>query len=177
LGDTDHSIGTLVPTTVAVIPHAILRDLIEQYPAIAQALWQDTLIDSAVFREWMIGIGRRSANQRIAHVLCEIYVRLKAIGLAGNGTVALPVTQAELGDSLGLSTVHVNRVLQELRRDRLIALHGGQLVIQNWAGLKEAGEFDPGYLHIRAAGRVPENRPYGGGGGAPPLTESVRAGR
>jgi CRP-like cAMP-binding protein len=150
MGDTDHSIGTLTPTTVALLPHTIMRDLIEHYPAIAQAFWQDTLIDSAVFREWMIGMGRRSANQRIAHVLCELYVRFKAMGLTTDGSFAMPITQAELGDSLGLSTVHVNRVLQDLRREGLITLQGGKLVIENWTGLKNAGEFDPAYLHIRS---------------------------
>jgi CRP-like cAMP-binding protein len=111
-------------------------------------LWRDTLIDAAVFREWMIGIGRRSAYTRIAHVLCEVFVRLKAVGLANGYECEWPITQAEIGDALGLSTVHVNRSLQELRGDGLIQLGGGVLRILDWNGLKEAGEFDPTYLHM-----------------------------
>lgn len=149
LRDMDHGIGTLTPTSVAMLPHAALRALIQKHPGIAEALWQDTLIDSSVFREWMIGIGRRSATQRIAHLLCELFVRYDAMGLAEEGGLALPVTQAELGDSLGLSTVHVNRVLQELRSQGLITLRGRKLGIDDWPGLKHAGEFDAGYLHIR----------------------------
>jgi CRP-like cAMP-binding protein len=148
MGTLDHGIGTLTATTVALIPHASLNDLIRHYPDVARALWQDTLVDGAVFRAWMVGMGRRSATGRIAHLLCELFVRFKTIGLTSNGSLAMPTTQAELADSLGLSTVHVNRVLQELRRDGLITLRGGTLVIEDWEGLQEAGEFDAGYLHV-----------------------------
>ena len=96
----------------------------------------------------MIGIGRRSAEARIAHLLCEVLVRMKAVGLANGDACELPITQAELGDSLGLSTVHVNRSLQELRGKRLITLRGSILTVVNWDGLKKAGEFDPAYLHL-----------------------------
>jgi CRP-like cAMP-binding protein len=148
LGELDHSIGALEPTTVAVLPHTLLRDLIQHHPGIAQAFWQDTLIDSAVFREWMIGLGRRSAYKRIAHLFCELLVRFKSVGLAPNGSLDLPLTQEELGDALGLSTVHVNRVLQALRADGLIALQSGKLTINDWESLQEAGEFKPNYLHL-----------------------------
>jgi Crp-like helix-turn-helix domain len=106
------------------------------------------MIDAAVFREWLVGLGRRSAYQRIAHVLSEIFVRLHAVGLTQDSSYQLPVSQAELGDALGLSTVHVNRTLQELRRDGLIELRGGKVEIKDWATLKEAGEFDPHYLRV-----------------------------
>ena len=96
----------------------------------------------------MTGIGRRSAYTRIAHVLCEVFVRLQAVGLTDENECEWPITQAEIGDALGLSTVHVNRSLQELRRDGLIELAGGSLRILNWEGLKKAGEFDPTYLHL-----------------------------
>jgi CRP-like cAMP-binding protein len=96
----------------------------------------------------MIGMGRRSAYTRIAHVLCEVFVRLKAVGLANGHECELPITQTELGDALGLSTVHVNRSLQELRGHGLIRLRGKSLVILNWDRLTEAGEFDPLYLHL-----------------------------
>jgi CRP-like cAMP-binding protein len=114
-------------------------------------MWRDTLIDAAVFREWMIGIGRRSAYTRIAHVLCELMVKMRAVGLANGYQCDLPITQTELGDALGLSTVHVNRSLQELRGDGLIEWRSGTLTALNWEGLKQAGEFDPTYLHLDAA--------------------------
>ena len=117
-------------------------------PRVADVLWRDTLIDGAVFREWMMGIGRRSAEARIAHLLCEVLVRMRAVGLATAQACELPITQAELGDALGLSTVHVNRSLQELRAKRLITLRGSILTVEDWEGLKEAGEFDPTYLHL-----------------------------
>jgi CRP-like cAMP-binding protein len=144
----DHSVMTLTPSRLAFIPHESLKKVMHQCPRIADVMWRDTLIDAAVFREWMIGIGRRSAETRIAHVLCEVFVRMRAVGLANGDACDLPITQAELGDALGLSTVHVNRSLQELRSKGLITLRGSLLTIQNWEGLKQAGEFDPTYLHL-----------------------------
>ncbi len=145
----DHSISALVTSSIALIPHESLRHLLERHPGLAAALWRDTLIDAAMFREWMIGMGRRSAYQRIAHLLCELQVRLKAVGLAVRNGYDLPVTQNELGDALGLSTVHVNRVLQDLRSEGLIVLHGGTLHIPDLEELQAAGDFDPSYLHLK----------------------------
>lgn len=145
----DHSLGTLVPTRVAFIPHAALSELMARNPNILAACWRDTLIDAAVFREWLAGVGRRTAYQRIAHLLCELAVRLQSVGLGDPDGFELRVTQAELGDSLGLSTVHVNRVLQDLRSEALIASRGRYMAIRDWEGLKSAGEFDPNYLHMR----------------------------
>jgi CRP-like cAMP-binding protein len=149
LGTMDHSLMTLTPCKLAFIPHESLFDIMRRCPRVADVMWRDTLIDAAIFREWMIGMGRRSAYTRIAHVLCEVFVRLRAVGLANGHECELPLTQSELGDALGLSTVHVNRSLQELRGDGLIQLRGGSLTILNWNGLKTAGEFDPIYLHLR----------------------------
>jgi CRP-like cAMP-binding protein len=101
-----------------------------------------------VFRQWMVGLGRREAYGRIAHLLCELLVRLRAVELVEDHAFTLPVTQAELGDAFGLSTVHVNWVLQDLRGDGLITLHGGSLKVLDWEGLKKAGEFNPTYLHL-----------------------------
>lgn len=147
----DHSLMALTPTKLAFVPHLALNEITRTYPEIAAAFWRDTLIDAAVFREWLAGVGRRTAHQRIAHVICEVYVRLRSVGLTQNGSFQLPVTQAELGDSLGLSTVHVNRVLQDLRRDGLISSKGRFVVIENWEELKAAGDFDAGYLHLKDA--------------------------
>jgi CRP-like cAMP-binding protein len=147
----DHSLATVVPTKVAFIPHEAVRTFLRAHPRIADVFWRETLIDAAVFREWVVNVGRRDAYARIAHVLCEIYVRLRAVGLVSGQAYQLPITQAELGDATGLSTVHVNRTLQELRGNGLITMKGGRVVIEDWSGLQTAGEFDATYLHIKQA--------------------------
>ncbi len=144
----DHSLTTLAPSSLAFIQHDDLRSLILSQPRLGGLLWRDTLIDAAVFRQWMVGLGRRDAYSRIAHLLCELLVRLRAVDLVEDHAFTLPATQAELGDAFGLSTVHVNRVLQDLRGNGLIALHGGALRVLDWEGLQKAGEFDPTYLHL-----------------------------
>jgi len=144
----DHSLATITLCKVAFIPHESIANLTRRCPRVGDALWRETLVDAALFREWMIGIGRRSAYTRIAHLLCEVFVRLQAVGLTSGNQCEWPITQAEIGDALGLSTVHVNRSLQELRGDGLIELAGGCLKVLTWNGLKEAGEFDPTYLHL-----------------------------
>jgi CRP-like cAMP-binding protein len=145
----DHSLGALTPTRIAMISHEALNDITHAYPGICAAFWRDTLIDAAGFREWLAGVGRRSAHQRIAHLICELYVRLNSIGMAPDHSFELPVTQSELADSLGLSSVHVNRVLQDLRRDELIASRGRFVAIRDWPRLQVAGDFDAAYLHLR----------------------------
>jgi CRP-like cAMP-binding protein len=147
----DHSVAALAPTRVAFIPHAALQEITRSHPGVTAALWRDTLIDAAIFREWLAGVGRRTAHQRIAHVICEIFVKLRSVGLADGEGFELPVTQSELADALGLSSVHVNRVLQDLRRDGLIVSRGRHVVIGDWERLQAAGDFDVGYLHLREA--------------------------
>jgi CRP-like cAMP-binding protein len=144
----DHSLGTTAPSKVGFISHQSLRRLIQQHPRIGNAFWRDTLVDAAVFREWMVGIGRRDARARIAHLFCELVTRMEVAGLAGEKFVRLPLTQSLVADALGLSTVHVNRVVQTLRAEGLIKWRGKGLTVTNWEGLKQAGEFDPAYLHL-----------------------------
>jgi CRP-like cAMP-binding protein len=145
----DHSLGTMVASKAAFISHDKIRAFIRAHPRIGDVLWRDTLIDAAIFREWVANVGRREAYQRLAHLLCEVYVRLKAVGLTKGQAYTMPVTQAELADATGLSTVHVNRTLQELRGDGLISTpKNNRVVIEDWEGLQKAGEFDPTYLHI-----------------------------
>jgi CRP-like cAMP-binding protein len=144
----DHSLGTLTPCRVAFIAHAALHAITRAYPSVMALFWRDTLIDAGIFREWLTGVGRRTAHQRIAHLFCEIHIRLKAVGLANGDGFELPITQAELADSLGLSTVHVNRVLQDLRRDGLIQSRGKYLAVTDWRTLEEVAGFDPRYLHV-----------------------------
>jgi CRP-like cAMP-binding protein len=157
----DNSIGTVSPCTVAFIQHEALRDLCKRHPRISDALWRGTLIDAAIYREWMVNVGRRDAYTRLCHLLCEMVVKLGAVGLAEGRTCQLPMTQTDLGDATGLSTVHVNRTLQDIRKAGLVTFTRGTLKVLDWEGLKTAGEFDPTYLHLQngqAAGLSPQAR-------------------
>jgi CRP-like cAMP-binding protein len=157
----DNTLGTITPCKVGFIQHEVLHNLCHRYPRIASALWRETLIDAAIFREWILNIGRRDAYSRMAHLLCELLVRLKAIGLAEDYTCDLPMTQVELADATGISTVHVNRVLQELRGAGLFTFTGSKLTVLDWDGLKQAGDFDPTYLHLKQkrAAAIPAGPP------------------
>ena len=150
----DNSVATVSVCTLGFISHEALHDLCNRYPRIAAALWRETLVDGSIFREWMTRIGRREAYHRMAHLLCELLVRLKAVGLVQDEAFDLPITQSEFADAIGASTVHVNRVLQELRADGLIRSKGAQIQILDWERLKEAGDFDPLYLHLRQDGNA-----------------------
>jgi CRP-like cAMP-binding protein len=144
----DNSIATICPCTIGFIQHEDLRRMCERHPRITAALWRETLVDASVFREWLLNIGRRESYTRMAHLLCEFLVRLKVVGLAEDGTFDLPITQVELADAIGTSTVHVNRVLQALRAEGLIETKSTQVTIPDWEKLKEMGDFDPLYLHL-----------------------------
>jgi hypothetical protein len=147
----DHDVAMLQPGKVALVPHAALLALMERHPRIAAALWRCTLIDAAIFRQWMVGMGRKSAYARVAHLLCELVVLARAVDLGAGGIDHLP-TQEELGDALGLSVVHVNRTMRTLREDKLIETRGKRLTILDWSGLSQAAGFSPSYLHL---GRSP----------------------
>ena len=109
-------------------------------------------MEGAAFREWVLNVGRREAYPRMAHILCELLVRLKTIGLADEHACDLPITQGEFADALGITTVHVNRVLQQMRSDGLIQTKGSRSIIPDWARLKQAGDFDETYLHLLKQG-------------------------
>lgn len=149
LGVLDSSLLTLTECMVGFVDHDALRRLCIQHPNLGSAFWKTTLIESAVFRQWVTNVGGRSAYKRVAHLLCEIMIRMKAIGMATNNSCEFPITQAELGDATGLSNVHINRTLQQLRSDHLISLKDRTLYVHNWQALQDAGDFDPGYLHLR----------------------------
>ena len=143
----DHSIGTLTPARVAYIPHATVLDWIKHHPGLGQLLWRATLIDAATANEWVVNVGRRTAYQRTAHLLCELMMKMRLAGLARGLACDLPLTQIELADALGLTPVHVNRTLQWLRGESLIEFGSGILTVRNWRELKRAAGFDPAYLH------------------------------
>jgi CRP-like cAMP-binding protein len=148
LRTADHSISTLSPCRIVEIEPDTITRMLER-PALTRALWWSSLVDDAVLREWLVNIGKRSAEERLAHLLCEIHLRLKAVGLAKSDGFEFPLTQSEIADTMGLSVVHVNRVLQSLRAQGLLDLRGRQVAIPDPARLCQLGQFNPGYLHLR----------------------------
>ena len=151
----DHTIATLSPCRVVDIPRARILEMTER-PALARALWWAALVDEATLREWLVNIGARSAEQRVAHLLCELLLRLRVVGLADGAEYELPVTQQELGDTTGITNVHVNRVLRRLRGDGLITLKGKNLVVLDVERLKAFSGFTPNYLHLAGRNGVTE---------------------
>ncbi len=142
----DHSILTLSEARVALVSRETMRTLTAAHPAVERAITWSTLVDAAISREWLANMGRRSPDRRIGHLLCEILLRLKAVGLSEEQRFAFPITQADLGDAVGLSTVHVNRTLQELKEKKLIQWRRGQFEVLDLARCQHYSDFDPGYL-------------------------------
>ena len=148
LGEMDHSITTLTRSKVAFIPRDRMDELTCR-ATIAKAFWWATLVDEAVLRAWIVNVGRRDAFEAIGHLFCELYVRMKNVGLTTDHHFELPLTQEEIGDALGLTPVHVNRVLQRMRADNLISLKRNALTIHDYGRLQKAAGFNSNYLHIR----------------------------
>ena len=152
LNEMDHSIGTLTKSKVVDIPRRRILEMTER-PAIARALWWMTLVDEATLREWLVNMGQRSAEIRTAHLFCEMHLRLKSVGLADGASFELPITQTELADTMGMSSVHANRALQALRGKDLITFAQRKLVILDVDRLRKFSGFDPNYLHLRGGKR------------------------
>jgi len=146
-GTATHSVQMMTSGSLAVIPAAVLEKVMAERPALQRAVWLSTLVDSSVFGEWIANVGRRDARARISHLLCELAVRLKAVGLLRSGTYDLPMTQEQIGDATGLTAVHVNRTIQDLRRSGVISNDKRSVTVQNWRALTDIGGFDPAYLH------------------------------
>ena len=149
----DHAVVALTPMRVARVAHATLRQITDDFPHLARLLWLTTLVDGAIHREWILSMGRRQAPARLAHLVCELFMRLQAVGKVDGMSFALPLTQAQMGDVLGVSSVHMNRTLQELRRDGMIKWQGPIVTIKDWQRLKSFAEFDAGYLSLERAPR------------------------
>ena len=144
----DHNIATITPCRVAIVPHERIRATIDRFPHLGRLYWLMTNIDAAIHREWTVSLGRRSALGRMAHLFCEIRERLQITGLVENDSYEFPLTQQELGECLGLTAVHVNRTLQELRKRKLIEVENRRARILDLPGLKFVGDFDPYYLYL-----------------------------
>ena len=145
----DHHLCALTDCRVAHIPRASISALVDKSPAIGALLWKLTLVEGSVFRQWLTNVGRCPAPARMAHLFCEIFIRLKLRGLTEGMSFFCAMTQHDLADALGLSPVHVNRTLQELRRAGLIRSQARRVLIEDWGGLRDLAGFDPTYLHLR----------------------------
>ncbi len=145
---SDHNVQMLTRGEVADVPVAAFQDIAESRPAVGRAIMMATLIDAAIFREWVLNIGRRDSRSRIAHLLCEFAVRLEAQGLATDHCYELPMTQEQLADATGLTAVHVNRVLKSLQADGLIERNRRSVSFPNWKQMRDVADFNQRYLHL-----------------------------
>ena len=148
LPSMDHAVSTLTPCTIVAVPHDKLRVITEKHPRLTRALWRDVAVDGSIFREWMVGIGRRDAQQRIAHLLCELLHRMDAIGMVDQLGYALPLTQSEFADAVGVSNVHANRVLRGLHKANVVTFNKQRVEILDVKQLAEIADFEPGYLQL-----------------------------
>jgi CRP-like cAMP-binding protein len=145
--EPDHTIETVTDCAVAVARRNDVLDLMNRRPGVTQAFLARCLADASIAREWVVNVGRRTAHQRLAHILCEIFVCNRRMDFDDESTCALPLTQEQLADATGLSIVQVNRTLQDLRRRDVITLNHKVLVVHDWQMLCSEGDFSPSYLH------------------------------
>ena len=145
----DHDICSAGPSTIGFVPHTYLNDILINSPPLAHALWRETLVDAAIYREWVASLGSREALSRVGHLICELAARLEVVGLLENASFYLPFTQQNIADACGLSVVHVNRTIQELRQRRLIEWERRTLTLLRREELEELADFKPDYLHLR----------------------------
>jgi CRP-like cAMP-binding protein len=152
LKEMDHSIATITSANVADLPREFFDEISASHPRIATALWWETLVSAAIQREWTMSLGQRTATERMAHLLCEIFLRLRLAGLTEGNSCEFPLIQSDLAEATGLSKVHVNRTLQELRSSGLVVLRGRTLMIPNLDHLMSAALFNSNYLHMEREG-------------------------
>jgi CRP-like cAMP-binding protein len=148
LNRADHSVQALSRLETAEIERSALQDLILQHPAIGRAMWVDALVDASIFREWVLNVGRRDARTRVAHLLCEVSLRMEVAGLADGQGYELPMTQEQLGDAVGLTSVHVNRTLKALAEEGLIRRDRRYVQFNDMARLRAVADFSALYLHL-----------------------------
>lgn len=148
LRQMDHSIGAITRMRIAEITREDMDTLAAEHPRATEALWREQLVTESIQREWTLNIGQRNAHERIAHLLVETFIRLQTAGLTDQERCDLPLTQSDLADACGLTAIHVNRTLQELRREGLIELEQKRLRIPDLGGLMEVAMFNPKYLHL-----------------------------
>ena len=147
----DNGLAAAVDSEVAAFPHDAVYRLIDERPHIRKLLWRQTLVQAAIFRQWLMRNSRLPAHACVANLFCEIFARAEAAGLAEGGSCPLPITQELLADAVGMTAVHTNRTVMLLRDTGTVEWKAGRLTILNWDRLAEIGDFDPGYLHLRPA--------------------------
>ena len=153
LRQMDHSLGTITRLAVADLGREHMDALSASHPRVTQALGRESLVQAAIQREWTLNIGQRAAYERIAHLLVELFLRLRAVGMTQGDSCDFPLTQTDLAAATGLTSVHVNRTLQELRRDGMIILERKRLTIPELQKLKDAAMFNQNYLHLDREGK------------------------
>jgi len=149
----DHGVSAITPCTLSTVPHDALAAIIEEHPHLTRVLWLSTVIDGAVHREWLVQMAAGQAYRRTAHLFCELYMRLRAVGRTEDGSFHLPLTQFDLGDMLGISNVHVSRTLRQLREEKLVTWKSGMVTLHDLERLRQAAHFDPTYLNLQWAER------------------------
>lgn len=149
LDQMDHSIGAMTPVTYALVNPSDLDKLCDDHPRVVRSLWWESLVSASIQREWLVSAGQRSAYEALAHLCCELYFRLKLVGLAANGACTLPLTQSDIADALGLTQPHVSRTIAELNASGLAQLKRRHLSVADLGGLMAAARFNPNYLHYR----------------------------
>ena len=150
----DHAVCAIGEATIALIPHQKICDLFKRRPEVGFAIWRETLIDAAIFREAITNNSSRPAAARMAHLFCELYYRARAAGLAKPGSCRLPFHQGQIGEALAMSIVTVNRTIQALRRTGTMEFRNGTLTVFDWKKLAKLGEFDPNYLNLKRPARL-----------------------
>ncbi len=143
----DHDLSTLTACRLGFIQHETLRKLHRRRPNVAEMFWRDTLIDAAMFREWIVNVGQRPAPARLAHVIVELRERLKVIGRVTEDGFEMPLTQEQIGEALGVTAVHANRVIKQLRQEEIVDFHRGRVKVLSEQKLLELADFDDRYLH------------------------------
>jgi len=145
-------LGALTKSTILRVPHSDLRRIAAKHPGVAEAFWRDCVVDGSIFAEWVVNVGRRDAITRLAHMLCEMAIRCERSGQGDRNSFRLPITQEGLGDATGLTSVHVNRTLKELRKQSILTFKAGTVTIPDWPRLVAVGEFDDGFMLLDGPG-------------------------
>jgi CRP-like cAMP-binding protein len=148
LKEMDHSVGALAPSRIARIPRSVMMEVTDRHPTLARAFWWSTLVDEAVLRQWIVNVGRRTAFERTAHLVWELFLRMDVVGRTADFSCRFPLTQQELADTLGMSIVHINRTLQRLRGEGALSIGNGFLTVRDADRLQAIAGFNPSYLHF-----------------------------
>lgn len=144
----DHDLVSLTECRLGFIPHAALKVVVRQRPNVAEVLWRDTLIDAAMFREWIVNVGQRPAASRLAHIVMELRARLKVIGRDHGNRIEMPMTQEQIGEAMGITSIHANRIIKQLREDGVLEFHRGHVTVLDENKLEELAQFEDCYLHL-----------------------------